>query len=397
MIRSIILTALLAASQHFYAHVAHSQQQQARPASTYLALEVTYYPGRPPAYQSVPGADSKASGSWYALFRRNPDWQPPAGSLPVRAVNILSRMEGDAIRVRVSVFLGAQFHDKEEPVATYLVRENEKVSVRELTEFGVEPFEIKAVRVTPMLTDPPTVRSNAESIVVIGVEANSSTLPSYKVSLQNLSGKDVLALQVEVFVNNQMRLSSMPQGREGQPLIVAGASHGLDVAIAKDARATPNGYEPETLPNQEVVITTAVFNDWTYEGDAMAAARYKAYTIGRKIQVERLLKLIQNALNSPEPSATAGMETFKAQVSSLRTDVDLSIIDKLLKEFPALAQSERANLKISVEVSSNIIKTDALKEIQKFEEDGARAPGANAYREWLSLNKERYEKLLSML
>lgn len=395
-IRFIILTALLVASQHLYAHAAPSQQQ-VQPTPTRLVLEVAYYTGRPPAYQSVPKSDSKASGAWYALFRQVPSWQPPAGFLPVRAVNILSRLEGDAIRVTVSVFLGIRFHDKEEPVATYLVRENEKISVRELTQFGVEPFEIKAIRVTPGLTDPPTVRSDAESIAVIGAEANSSTLPSYKVSLQNLSGKDVIALEVEVFVNKRKRMSSMPQGNEGQPLIAAGASHELWVSMARDAQATPQGYEPASPPNQEVVITAAVFNDGTYEGDARAVAQYRAFMIGRKIQVERVLQLIRNALSSLELSASAGVETFKAQLSSLLVAVDISIVDELLKDFSVLTQKEKEDLKIAVEVASNGVKTDVLKEIQRFEDAGEQPSGANAFREWLNWNRERYEKWRSRL
>src|SRR6185369_4793844 len=66
-------------------------QQEVSPP-TRLALEVTFYPGRNPAYSTVPGADSKPSGAWYALFARIQSWQPPAGAQPIEAVRVISRV-----------------------------------------------------------------------------------------------------------------------------------------------------------------------------------------------------------------------------------------------------------------------------------------------------------------
>jgi hypothetical protein len=54
--------------------------QQDVPAPTRLALEVTFYPGRQPAYETVPGPDSKPSGAWFGFFGRIASWQAPAGA-----------------------------------------------------------------------------------------------------------------------------------------------------------------------------------------------------------------------------------------------------------------------------------------------------------------------------
>jgi hypothetical protein len=67
-------------------------QQDVSPP-TRLALEVTFYPGRKPAYESVPGPDSKPTGSWYALFGRIAGWQPPVGAQPIEAVRVISQIE----------------------------------------------------------------------------------------------------------------------------------------------------------------------------------------------------------------------------------------------------------------------------------------------------------------
>ncbi len=89
------------------------ESRQAESSSSNLALEITYYKGEPPTYLSVIRHDSKPSGAWFGKFRKTPSWTPPARSLPVRAVNLRPRLEGDAIRLEVSVYLGARFHEEE--------------------------------------------------------------------------------------------------------------------------------------------------------------------------------------------------------------------------------------------------------------------------------------------
>jgi hypothetical protein len=116
------------------------QRRQTESAGAGLALEVTYYRDRPPTYQQVIGRDT---GSSYGLFRRVPSWIPPAGSLPVRGVSIRDHLEGDAVRIEVSVLLGVGSEEKVEPVSTHLIHENEKITISELMRFGVEPFEVK--------------------------------------------------------------------------------------------------------------------------------------------------------------------------------------------------------------------------------------------------------------
>src|SRR4051812_37805124 len=77
--------------------------QQVASGPTRLALEVTFYPGRKPAYEPVPGPDAKPSGAWFGLFARISSWQAPAGAPPMEAVRVISRVEGDAVRVTVSI------------------------------------------------------------------------------------------------------------------------------------------------------------------------------------------------------------------------------------------------------------------------------------------------------
>jgi hypothetical protein len=381
----------------FSAYAAPLQERQTRPVPTGLALEIVFYPGKAPAYQPVSHPQAKQLGAWYALFGHVPSGQPAADALPVKAVNILPRLEGDTVRIDISVHLGVKFFEREEPVATYNVRENETITVSELTRFGVVPFAIKLVRVNPMWSSPPPVVNKTDSLAVSGIEAVHSTLPSYKVTLQNLSGKNVAALGVEVHVNGHRRISSMRQGDDGKAVIEAGATYKLYMAAANNAQMRGAGYTPETPPNQEIVITTVVFDDGSYEGDAETAASFRAFQVGRKIQVARLVALLQQASDSTDRNGATALESLRTQVASLDNEADAAAVNELRREFPAFNQPGKRDIKSAVEIALNGVKTDFLKEIQKYERESAESTDVSNYREWLSARKAGYEKWLSNL
>jgi hypothetical protein len=153
-------------------------------------LEVTFYPGREPAYETVPGPDSETEWSMVRLFGRIASWQRPAGAQPIEAVRVISRVEGDAVRVTVSTLSGSKALENEQPVGTYLIRETEKISIDDLKRFGIEPFQIKLVRVNPSIPPvPPVILKGVESVVVINSMAKETTLPSYRIILRNQSNK----------------------------------------------------------------------------------------------------------------------------------------------------------------------------------------------------------------
>jgi hypothetical protein len=81
-----------------------------------------------------------------------------------------------------------EFYDKgRQDVATFLVSEGEKVTVKEMERFGVRPFGVAVVRVNEAAAQP-EVRNRTKSIVVTKVEATVTPNP-YRISLRNLSQK----------------------------------------------------------------------------------------------------------------------------------------------------------------------------------------------------------------
>src|SRR5258705_11413253 len=105
--RALTLFTLIAVGLAVSATNVFAQQEPSAP--TRLALEVTYYPGRNPAYNTVPGPDSKPSGSWVGMFARTASWKAPAAGTDGRGGGgVVSFVEGDAILGTVSVPFGCK-------------------------------------------------------------------------------------------------------------------------------------------------------------------------------------------------------------------------------------------------------------------------------------------------
>ena len=371
--------------------------QQNAPAPTRLALEVTFHAARPPGYQTVPGPESKPSGSWYGYFGRTSSLQPPAGAEPIEAVRVISRVDGDAVRVTVSVLSGRKALENERPVGAYLIRETEKISIDDLKRFGIEPFKIKLVRVNPtILPVPPVILKGVESIVVLNSMAKETTLPSFRIILRNQSNKNIVGLGVEVVAGGKIQLTSRPQGIDGQPLIPAGKEYWLSVAAPNRAQATVGGYELTSPANQEIHLNAAIFDDGTYEGDLGMAVLIKGYQAGEKMILPRLIPLLTAALNSSNANLREALSDLETQVMSVVSDADPQAVQTLMSDFPPSADTSNA-VKANMEVGATRLKSELLKEIQTLEKAGSPALDAALYRTWLTKTKQRYEKWLSRL
>jgi hypothetical protein len=388
--RAIISTIVIAFLVSQFA-AAQQKPSPAEPAG--LALEVTYLEGAPPAFQPV----GKTGGTWYGRFGRVPAWTPPEGSLPARAVNIIPRIEDGAVRIDVSVYVGAQFFDKELAVASYLLKESDKVTVEELAKFGVKPFEIAVVRVAPGNSALPLIVNNTWSLEVVSIERLESSLAWYKLSLRNLSDKNIAAAEIDVFAGTKLRLSGRPRGERGAPLVEPGAVLTTKVKGVEDVLMKRYSYEPETAPAQSIVIRTLVFVDGTFEGDAEPAAQWRAGTIGYKTQLTRVVALLQEAMDATELKGANLVEMIARQVSALSTDVQPSVIDEVSKEFPSLDQKAKTSVGSGIQYSMHSVRKELLDEIEEFQKSHNRPTGEKEVRSWLGATAEKYKQWLSRL
>jgi len=372
--------------------------QQEPDTPTRLALEVTYDPRRHPAYQPVPGAQSKPSGSWYGMFPRIASWQAPPGTAPMEAVRVISRVEGDAVRVTVSLLSGSKALENEQAVSNYLIRETESIKVDELKNFGIEPFGIKLIRVDPKVPAvPPVVLKGVESVAVINAMPKETTLPQYRVILRNQSNKNIVALGWEVVAQGTDQIIAKPRGIDGQPLIPAGKEYWLTVGAPNRAEATRTGYVPTTPSGQEIQIRGAVFDDGTFEGDPETAAVTLGYLAGEKMELPRLIPLLGDALNSGDNDLQGSLKSLESRVSAVGSDADPATVQSLAARFPQLGRQAGKKIQIAIEFSATTLKTNLLNDIHRMQNEESSRITTDLYRTWLTKMKERYEKWLARL
>jgi hypothetical protein len=311
----------------------------------------------------------------------------------VSEVYITASSEGNEWKVKVSVVKG-EFYDKgQQDVATFLVREGEKVTVKEMEQFGVRPFDVAVVRVNAAAAAQPEVRNRTESIVVTKVEATVTPTP-YRISLRNLSHKSVLALELNTYSGEQMLALKWPQGTWDRPLIEPGGTHEEDLWSAGRGQATSYGYVPEQSTSIEV--STVVFTDGTYEGKPYLAAVTKAQTAGSKTQLRRVLQLLQSVEDATSGFDEKPLTGLKKSVSLLSEDFEPNQLKELQDEFPTLDEVSCKNLANFIRAGLHSVKTAFLKDIETLEKTG-QPQRSVLIKEWISKTQEKYERWRSAL
>jgi hypothetical protein len=129
----------------------------------------------------------------------------------------------------------------------------------------------------------------------VNVELENGPLPTYKLTLHNMSTKNVRALRIEVMSDGRPGLSSMRQGEHDRPFIESGADAETRLPIVRAVK-TGTAYTPGTASSNMIVIRTAVFDDLTFEGDQDSACMYESFVVGRRLWVRRMLPFIEQEL-----------------------------------------------------------------------------------------------------
>ena len=329
-----------------------------------------------------------AHWGWYAAFERLPNLPASSGNLPVQAVKFIPFLEDGVVKIKVRVFTGQKTFEKEEQIALYSMRVGERVSVKELTDYGVKPFEIAVVRVAPTVSALPSVENKTKSLQVTAIEPNFSTLPSYKLSLLNTSNKAISSYTFEMMVDGQVKISGMPQNKYDKPLIEAGAAWVSEMRNPLEYKQPVEGEIPKQASQQTLVISSVIFADGSYEGNAFRAAQYRAYTLGRKTQVKQIIAL----LASSEDASSFNVDKFIEQSAKLETKIGEQAFSELLKQFPTLNEKEKSYLREGAEDTSEDVRVEfANGTKERLQELAPKAAPIylkalqGKYQEWLAL------------
>ena len=276
--------------------------------------------------------------------RRIAGRQGPEGEPPLTRVRLRLAREGDAVRIDVGAVLddsypadapGPKYGPRVVWVASHLAREGETVSVG-LKRYGFEPLVLTVMEAqpepeAPLIPAPARAASRLKSVEVVSFLTEGAQMERGRVVLRNVSRKNITALAVSVGGH----FTQMAYHAGLRSLVASGGTYETEVSLGRGGRETPGGFEPEPQPDA-LVVSMAVFEDGSYEGDVETAAAMVARLKGRSVQFARVLGLLRNVLDADSPPAADAVARLKAEVGGLRIDVEPPVLEALVARFPEL-------------------------------------------------------------
>lgn len=366
-------------------------------ASDY-ALEHKNYDGQP-AFTPIPA--TSATTLLFNQFSPLKDWHRPlTQNSDASAIRVICSREGDAIKMVVSVYFGPfdQLDTPrslegvpEKPAGVYFARLNETISFNELSQFGIEPLTMKVVPAKPATANPPQIVNKTKAIEVISVEGARD---QYLLSLRNNSSKNITVLNIYVPTRSG-RAGRTSQSLPDRPLIPSGQVYETVVHIGRGGRRTPQGYVPDEPEQSTIVVGTVVFDDSTYEGEIETAVRVAADRRGQKIQIKRLVGLIDKVIESRAQDVSTVLGNLRKQVVALSEEPEPALIQEVAESFPSLEEQSKFEIKSGIIGGLNSGKQSMLHSIRDYERE--RVDRGTVLQVWLNRMKRQYEELLGKL
>jgi hypothetical protein len=362
-------------------------QQQRAPEK--FVVQVEYFKGAPLSYESVPGS------SWYGRFAVTPAAATRAPADTVLAVDLKTRMDAGRVEIKVGVHVGAQQFDRLDEVATYHANAGETVIASDLERFGVGPFRMKVLRIGETLSAAPTIVNRTQSIEAVVSRFDPSPLPRATITLRNLSSKKVLAVDMRQVIDGKEQMFTFVAERDGKILMEPGGTAEKKF-VGTRGQTTQSDFTPEAI--ESIVVASAVFDDYTYEGDVQAAARKRAFDEGERAQLPRLVALLRETRAARGPASAESVKQLKEKLTSLDDIAPAKTLDSIVSAYPELKQGDgRSLVESAMSVSMHKARRTLLDDLKRFESDFARDPAANDFAAWLKSRRARFEQWLSRL
>lgn len=218
----------------------------------------------------------------------------------------------------------------------------------------IKPSGTRAIPIQETL---PQIINETKSFEILSVIKKDGYI---EVSLRNISQKNINGYTVAFGSNGQV----MKDTTVGDHLILP---QNVDDFII------PNN----VLARSSIRIINVMFDDGTFEGNPVAASEFRNRRLGLKVQLKRILALLQSVLNSPDVDSPTALDRFKAQVSSLTEKSD-GVMSR------------------TGEIGLHDMKEEALALVKELEERQKQNANLNL-REYLAKLKQRLEKRYSNL
>jgi hypothetical protein len=361
---------------------------QATPsARATLKLEVNYNPATSRAYIDIRGLEAKPAWVWFTRFVRIPGWRLPHGALPIRAVRLEPQFNGETTEVTVTLLRGQRsVTEQEELVGKVRLDLGEHRILNELEAFGIEPFDIAVTDVASLMPSQPVFDIRVSAIEIADVKAENVPLPAYRIKFKNLTTKSILALKLDTADGE----SALFQGEEGRPLIEPGEVHEHYIpvvrAVQRGAEVVPGSAEVNTI-----IISSVVFGDGTFDGDAGPACSFESMLPGRTLWLKQAIALLEKQIEVSDASVDPAAKQFKERVSTLNPESTLA--EK--QRSPAVSTSCPPPTSFAVKMSFQLQRQILLRELDQIISTRP-VPPVN-FKSWLQDKRDRYAAWLSRL
>ena len=356
-------------------------------SSSGLALEVMTSISLPPAYLGIPDT---ATFSVVVGNRRQKPESAPTG----RLVRIRSTVQKNAVAVSVAVVEGSfrpdDMDDQGRPeriVATYRARSGDRIRVDELQAFDIDPLDLRVVSDRPAILTPLQVFNRTSLIRIAAVQERVGG--RYQLTLRNMGKRAVTGLVYR-------RANPPGMGMINTPIPPQGTAKVL-VSFGPRYQMNAEGqFEPDPrLP--AVLLSMVTFADGSYDGEAESAALFHAQMkVVPLLFSRRILPLLTQALQSWETSqADATAARLRADIAALVEDVEPEIADEIFRKYPAVTPTPEfeAQLRSECQLELKRHRSMMLTALNQNIGEHGRIDSA-AFRQWLSDQKEVFEKIL---
>ena len=314
-------------------------------------------------------------------------WIPPSGQPPVSELNFKIKCEGDVVVTTVLVKLT---NEKELVVGTYRLRKDESVITTELSKVGLEPVVLRIVRNSRVEIEPPPpiqplIENKTKSVEVANFYRDSE-LNTFRLTLQNVSGKAIIAVDLYIPEKNGGG-GQRAEGDRTHPVMTPAGTSTYFVSVSQGGQTIANGFAPDPLTQRTLIIRAVLFEDGSYDGLAPVAAEISARRTGVNMQRKRILVLLEQITKED----AIKLDGLKERAYSLNDDQDGSVIPGLISSFPSLSNEEKLFLNEYVKEGLLEGKRELLRDIYHFEQKSS-GPPTLTLTQWLEKIRADYQK-----
>lgn len=327
---------------------------------TELAVEISHGKGVYPRYWKISDDNNGISLlDDSGLFHKIPNYESSKESQSVKQILLNSIRIDNSVKIQVLIVREIDNKRLKELLAEFTMVVNEKRIVSEIKEFGLEPIEIKIIKVVPDLNRPPEIINNT-SLSIVNIKAVYPPVPTYRITLQNNSAKPVKAVIFRHSTRNGAGGAGTISFEQNE--VIHPGEH-KEITISNPNESVEIRKSRNDLKKAEITITISsiIFDDNSYEGDESESANYVSPNMGYKIQAENIIKLLEEKKDTETLPAN-----IKIQAEKFNEVVNESDFIAFINNYPSLSKTEvervkeRLNQKISETRRNFLLKLDYL-------------------------------------